>query len=169
MQIVLDDGGRQAAGYRGNARDCVVRAVAIATQQPYQVVYDALSTGSRSERRSTHNRRRKASARSGIDTRRKWFKDYLTNLGWVWKPTMHIGSGCYVHLKAEELPRGHLIVALSKHYAAVMDGVLYDRTDCTRDGTRCVYGYWYNPRENQGWERAGVERRERRRDHQWTG
>ena len=37
-----DDGGRAAAGFRGECRDCVVRAVAIATEQPYHVVYDAL-------------------------------------------------------------------------------------------------------------------------------
>jgi hypothetical protein len=39
------------------------------------------------------------------------------------------------------------INALSKHYAAVIDGVLYDTHDydthdCAREGMRCVYGYW---------------------------
>jgi len=24
----------------------------------------------------------------------------------------------------------------------VIDGVLHDTHDCSRDGTRCVYGYW---------------------------
>jgi hypothetical protein len=24
----------------------------------------------------------------------------------------------------------------------VIDGVLHDTHDCTRGGTRCVYGYW---------------------------
>ena len=28
---------------------------------------------------------------------------------------MPIGSGCKVHLRAEELPKGRLVVALSKH------------------------------------------------------
>lgn len=30
----------------------------------------------------------------------------------------------------------------SKHLAAVVDGVLHDTYDCTREGTRCVYGYY---------------------------
>jgi hypothetical protein len=35
-------------------------------------------------------------------------------------------------------------VVLSRHYAAVIDGVLHDVVDCSRGGTRCVYGY-YSP------------------------
>lgn len=30
----------------------------------------------------------------------------------------------------------------SKHLTCVKDRVLYDTYDCSRDGTRCVYGYW---------------------------
>ena len=55
---------------------------------------------------------------------------------------MSIGSGCKVHLKADELPSGNIIVALSKHYCAVIDGVIHDTHDCSRNETRCVYGYW---------------------------
>lgn len=55
---------------------------------------------------------------------------------------MGIGTGCRVHLRADELPVGRIIVAVSKHYAAVVDGVLRDTFDCSREGTRCVYGYW---------------------------
>ena len=31
---------------------------------------------------------------------------------------------------------------LSGHLAAVIDGVVHDIHDCSRDGTRCVYGYF---------------------------
>jgi len=55
---------------------------------------------------------------------------------------MTIGSGCKVHLCADELPPGKIIVKLSGHVAAVIDGVLYDNHDCSRQGSRCVYGYW---------------------------
>ncbi len=34
MDFLCDDGGRAAAGYKGRAADCVVRAIAIATQKP---------------------------------------------------------------------------------------------------------------------------------------
>jgi hypothetical protein len=81
----------------------------------------------------------------------------MAELGFEWVPTMHIGSGCRVHLKAEELPSGRIIVAVSKHYTAMIDGVIHDTHDPrrdihwieTRDGvtrtgvsSRCVYGYW---------------------------
>jgi hypothetical protein len=55
---------------------------------------------------------------------------------------MSIGSGCKVHLCTEELPKGRLIVSVSRHLIAVIDGVFHDTHDCSRGGTRCVYGYW---------------------------
>ena len=69
-------------------------------------------------------------------------KEYLKDLGWTWIPTMFIGSGCKVHLRKDELPAGRLIVQVSRHLTAVIDGVLHDGYDCSREGTRCVYGYW---------------------------
>jgi hypothetical protein len=38
MTFVHDDGGRVAAGFKGHAGDCVVRAIAIATGIPYRQV-----------------------------------------------------------------------------------------------------------------------------------
>ncbi|MGA2164193.1 MAG: hypothetical protein ABSH36_06960, partial [Solirubrobacteraceae bacterium] len=58
---------------------------------------------------------------------------------------MKIGHGCTVHLHAEELPSGRLIVRLSRHMCAVIDGVIHDTHDPSRQGTRCVYGYWQHP------------------------
>ena len=69
----------------------------------------------------------------------------MTELGFVWTPTMQIGSGCQVHLTADELPSGRLVCNVSKHQVAVIDGVIYDTHDCSRKGTRCVYGYWRLP------------------------
>jgi hypothetical protein len=111
---------------------------------------------------------RKGSARDGVNVRRKWFKDYMTSLGWKWTPTMFIGSGCKVHLTDGELPSGRLIVSVSKHYTSVIDGVVNDTHDPQREiayfepdhgqelkqeqgrnqngvftiSLRCVYGYW---------------------------
>ena len=66
-------------------------------------------------------------------------------------PTMQIGSGCHVHLRADELPaKGKLIVALSKHYAAVVDGVLHDKYDCTRNGTRVRLSILVKPDDIRG-------------------
>jgi hypothetical protein len=138
----MDDGGRVAAGYKGQAGDCVTRALAIATGLPYVNLYEALSAGSRAQRLTSRSKA-KASARNGVNTRRKWFTDFMQALGWRWVPTMQIGQGCKVHLAQGELPAGRLIVAVSKHYVAVIDGVIHDTHDCGRGGTRCVYGYWH--------------------------
>lgn len=59
-----------------------------------------------------------------------------------WVPTMFIGSGCKVHMKSSELPKGRILVRLSQHYVAVVDGVINDTYDCSRNETRCVYGYY---------------------------
>lgn len=142
MKFHYDDGGRAEAGYRGKTGDCVTRAIAIATGKPYQEVYDDLNALGRRER-TGKRKRPSSSARTGVSmaTSRK----YLASFGWKWTPTMHIGAGCKVHLCADELPQGKLIVRVSKHVVAVIDGVIHDTYDPSRDETRCVYGYWSAP------------------------
>ena len=139
MKFVFDDGGRAAAGYKGTTADCVTRAVAIATGLPYQEVYDAVNALGTAERESKRTRG-KSNARTGV--RKPSTRKLMQALGWGWVPTMQIGQGCKVHLRAGELPRGRLVCVLSRHCAAVIDGVLHDIQDCSRDGTRCVYGYF---------------------------
>lgn len=138
LEYVWDDGGRASAGYKGAADDCVCRAIAIATQIPYKDVYKLINEFGKRERFRKGTSR--SSARTGVhrDTIRK----IMNHLGWRWVPTMFVGSGCTVHLKADELPSGRLVVSLSKHMTAVVDGVLHDTYDCSRDETRCVYGYF---------------------------
>lgn len=161
-----DDGGRQAAGRRGTTGDCVCRAIAIAARLPYEEAYASLANGMASQRGG----KGVASASHGINVTRRWFKNYMGRLGFVWHPCMGIGTGCRVHLAAGELPGGRLVVALSRHYTAVVDGTIHDIYDPQREGTwtcepdrgqilrpgqtrnvngvwtqgggRCVYGYW---------------------------
>ena len=154
MKFVYDDGGREAAGFKGKTGDCVARSIAIATDLPYTIVYDRLSLGNQTQRITKNSGRRPSagmrSAAHGIWTRRQWFKDYMQELGFTWHACMGIGTGCKVHLKDNELPKGRLVVALSRHYAAVIDGVLHDTYEDARDGTRCVYGYWQYKGVNHG-------------------
>lgn len=134
-----DDGGRAAAGFRGDAGDCAARAAAIASGVPYAEVYDRINELAKSERRGSR-KRGISSARNGVY--RPTMHKLMAELGFEWTPTMLIGSGCTVHVRADELPTGRLVLSLSKHYAAFIDGVLRDTHDSSRDGTRCVYGYW---------------------------
>jgi hypothetical protein len=139
MRYIQDDGGRALAGYKGTTGDCVTRAIAIATGLPYQEVYDLVNDSSKGER-TGKRKKGKSNARTGVykDTKRK----VMEKLGWTWVPTMAIGQGCKVHLREDELPLGRLVVSVSKHSVAVIDGVIHDMHDPSRNGTRCVYGYF---------------------------
>jgi hypothetical protein len=139
---VFDDGGRKAAGYTGTAGDCACRALAVATGMNYQDAYSLINQSAVGER--TGKRKRGiSSARTGVYP--TTFRKVMASLGWKWTPTMAIGSGCKVHLHRDQLPAGRLIVSVSKHYTAVIDGVIHDIHDPSRDGQRCVYGYWSEP------------------------
>lgn len=167
IRFQYDDGGRAAAGFQGHTGDCVCRSIAIATGQPYQVVYDALNKQRDSMRQT--KRVRVSASRTGVN--RVVYDRYLKALGWEFVATMRIGSGCKVHLDATELPAGRIVCRLSKHLCAVVDGVIHDTHNPNRDkwyefepdrgqalradqgrnqngvytihdGRRCVYGYY---------------------------
>lgn len=151
MEWVFDDGGRAAAGFKGKTGDCVCRAIAIAAEKPYKEVYDLINDYAKKERKGSR-KRGVSNARTGVypTTTRK----IMQQLGWKWIPTMSIGTGCRVHLNAEELPKGRIVAKLSHHLVAVIDGVIHDTHDpndrgVTVDGDgndittdRCVYGYY---------------------------
>jgi hypothetical protein len=132
-----NDGGRLVAGYKGKARDCVCRAIAIALELPYDEVYAQVNEFAEQTRGRAG---RGSDSRTGVH--RPVYQKYLESLGWKWTPTMKIGSGCKVHLTPEELPPGRIICKCSKHLVAVIDGIIQDNHDSSRGGTRCVYGYY---------------------------
>lgn len=145
QHFVYDDGGRAQAGFTGTTGDCVVRAIAIATEQEYRTVYDDLHRLSKdfgASGRSRAANKAKASPSPRTGTFREVFQPYLESMGWVWVPTMKIGQGCKVHLRADELPGGRIIASVSRHLVAVVDGVAHDTDDPSREGNRCVYGYF---------------------------
>ena len=146
LKLEINDGGRASAGYKGQAGDCVVRSIAIVTGLSYQKIYDDLFKANEEFRNTSRTKlarslkQKNDSPRSG--THRAVLKKYLIILGFQWTPTMFVGQGCKVHLKKEELPTGTLLVSCSKHITVVKDGIMHDTHDCSRNGTRCVYGYW---------------------------
>jgi hypothetical protein len=113
LEFKYNDGGRKDSGYKGNAGDCVCRSIAIISGLPYKEVYDRLAIGNATQRKGKYESKTKAgvkTASKGINTKRKWFSDYMTELGFEWTPTMEIGKGCQVHLRKDELPTGNIIV-----------------------------------------------------------
>lgn len=146
------DGGRDAAGFKGGAGDCVVRSIAIAANLPYMQVYEDLREANERYAQERDNKlsrllnQRGSSPRNG--NHRNVFHDYILAQGFEWVPTMKVGAGCQVHLRPDELPNGILIVKVSKHLTAVIDGVMYDTHDPSRGGSRCVYGYYLKNRQD---------------------
>ena len=139
MNWIYDDGGRKQAGYIGKTGDCVCRAIAIVTEKPYKEIYNLINQYGKKER-TGKRKNGKSNARTGVY--KQTIKKIMLSLGFVWVPTMFIGSGCTIHLKSDKLPAGRLLVNVSKHSTAVIDGVIHDTYDCSREGTRCVYGYY---------------------------
>ena len=134
-----NDGGRANAGYRGFTGDCGVRALSITLQKPYKEVYDKVNEFCKQEKPSKRLRGT-SNARTGIHTHT--YKKICEYFGLKWTPLMGIGTGCKVHLTKSELPKGRIICRVSRHFVAVIDGVVNDTYDCSRGGTRAVYGYW---------------------------
>ncbi len=138
MNFKYNDGGRSQY-FKGDTRDCVTRAIAIATGIDYKKVYDDLNEMAKNEKIS---KRKKKISNSRTGVYRKTYEKYLEGLGWEFVPTMTIGSGCHTHLNPDELPSGIIICRVSHHLCCVIDGVINDTSDCSRDGKRCVYGYY---------------------------
>jgi hypothetical protein len=167
MNFIFNDGGREKAGYKGKTGDCVVRAICIAANLPYDQVYKDLAEINL-KTKTRHKHAGKETLKFGTFVKSVGFKRYMEKLGWEFIPTMTIGSGCKIHLTEGELPMGRLIVSLSKHYTTVIDGVIHDTFSPEREvhccepdngrelkagewrnsngicriSRRCVYGYW---------------------------
>ena len=129
MKVRINDGGRSQYFKAKGVGDCVTRAVAIVTERNYKEVYKEITklVG--------------YTPRNGV--RHKDTKTVMEHFGGKWIPTMTIGSGCHTHLEEGEIPMEKRIVCnLSRHVCAVIDGVINDTYDPSRNGRRCVYGYW---------------------------
>ena len=135
MKFVYSEGGRSKYYDAIKVWDCVTRAICNATGKDYKEVYDLINSYASSEKRTN-----KSTARNWVSKGITYI--VLTDMRWIWVPTMFIGRGCQVHLNENELPNGIIIVSVSKHLVCVKDGVLYDTFNCTRGGRRSVYGYY---------------------------
>lgn len=150
VKYVYHDGGRAAAGFKGKrASDCVARAIAIATGLPYREVYDRLAEGNQTQRVTKRVSKRRAGRRTaseGINTDRKWFNDYMSELGFEWYTFTEIGRPSRIRLTDDEslalIPKGKVILSMRGHVAALIDGVLYDAFNSSTQMSDVVYGYW---------------------------
>ena len=155
-----------SAGFKGKSDDCAIRAIAIGECRDYKEVYDEICVANQKYKtkwmdranvkmlRTPHkmtvkdvfyfkmNEKHKTAINPHGGVAKAVSKSYLEKHGWKWTPTMFIGVGCKVHLRKDELPKGRVIAQVSKHLVCLIDGIINDTHDPSRNGTRCVYGYW---------------------------
>lgn len=127
MKYNYNDGGRSKY-FKGQVGDCVCRAVAIATGKDYKEVYKEISKLIGYTPRNS--------------VKKKDTKKIMEHYGFTWVSCMGIGTGCTTHLRESELPKGTIICQVTGHVTTVIDGVINDNHDPSRNGSRCVYGYW---------------------------
>jgi hypothetical protein len=127
-----DDGGRFAAGWPDNdAGDCVTRAIAIATGQPYRDVW-ALVCRAIAE----HAKNKKHNADHGADL--ATIRALVARLdGWAEIETTIQGRktkrGAPVYEQAQDLPTtGRLLVLGGRHAFALIDGRVHDTAPIRR-------------------------------------
>lgn len=140
LSWVFDDGGRSAAGFKGRAGDCVVRAVSIAFVArdggdpgvTYKAVYKHFQGLARGQ---------KWSPRRGVPT--KIFRRALLDLGFRWTPIVKIGSSKRLSFEEVQQQGDIVIVRIAKHLSAIVRGCNRDTFD-PRQGrpNRCVYGFF---------------------------
>ena len=149
MQFIYDDGGRAAAGHTPK-KDCVTRSIAIATGKPYQEVYNSIARLSHNERRGKHKR---GISHPSTGVYKATLIKYMNSIGWQWKSHASCSLAAYnlqcsqiscplTRLHMNELPGGRLVVAVSRHLTAVINGVMHDTHDGSHNGLRCVYGFF---------------------------
>ena len=140
LKVNITDGGRSKYFKKEQVGDCVTRAIAIATERDYKEGYNEIA------------KLIGYTPRNGVKS--KDTKRVMKHFGGSWNACMGVGTGCRIHLSNEwsdegyngihELPKhSRIICNLSGHVCAVINGVIHDTYDPSRNGTRCVYGFWY--------------------------
>jgi hypothetical protein len=137
MRYVSSDGGRWAAGLCGSSSggDCVASAITIASGRSYGEIYALLEKLGHSYGHS----------RFGINTKKRRFRQLMRKLGFRLVKTRF--GRCTTRLRSYDLPLGRLMVTLHGyrygHATAVIDRVLYDDHDSSRNGQALVTAYWF--------------------------
>tara|TARA_R100000808_G_C2152941_1_gene162742 strand:- start:737 stop:1273 length:537 start_codon:yes stop_codon:yes gene_type:complete len=127
----FNDGGRKDAGFKGKARDCVTRAIAVAEGRDYNEVREELMAAKKhwmeTSRSKAAKRAKSTSVRNG--TPHDVYRPYLEARGWERKSLIKFGDPSRKELIKEEVPMGTVIVEIPKHIMAVIDHVVNDAWD----------------------------------------
>ncbi len=132
--FVVDDAGRSKSRRPKQKSDCVVRALALLLQKPYDTIYDELAEAGRKCSRGT--------------AKTIW-KEFLADKGAVrisfpaerGERRMNLPEFCRIH------PERRYVVQMAHHLTAVIGGVVHD-TFAPGD-ERCIYACWSIPKPSR--------------------
>jgi len=141
LKFKYNDGGRSKY-FKGEAGDCVTRAIAIATGEDYINVYNDLFNLTKDYAKSKKTKVAKQinSRANGSSPRNGIYKDiyqkYLLDRGWKYISLLKFGSK--ERTKLDQLTHlDNIIVSIPRHIMSMKKGVVNDIGD-----TR--YSYWEN-------------------------
>ena len=124
-----DDGGRAAAGFKGDTGDCVVRAIAILTGVPYADVYRRTATAMRHGGYSASGNGYRHKPRRGLHPRmsaRTIQSLVKTSYG---LRRVNLGRGPRPTYTEAWLLHGDCLVGTARHISAIVDETLCDTFD----------------------------------------
>lgn len=133
MTYVYTDGGRVEAGLKTKT-DCGIRAMAIACNISYIEARKVLKEVSKSGKLGS------AAIARGIY--KEDMEVALKRYGFVRKSSPKFKGR---KARYSDLPKGRIVAHMAKHFAAVIDGTLYDSWDSSG---KMVYDYWIKGGEN---------------------
>lgn len=120
----ITDGGRAEAGYKGVTGDCMIRALAIATERPYKEVYkDVFAYMKAHPTMWQRADPKRCSPRYGVPV--ETAKAYLAERGWAFIPREELVSVRGVD-NVDRLPLGTILVLLPRHIFTMRNGVAFD-------------------------------------------
>lgn len=137
---IIHDGGRMAAGYKDTTGDCVTRAIAIATNKPYIVIYEYVNQMTKRHIDENTVRVYGYGSKDGVPI--SVVKKMMKHLGFKWN-RMEKKVSMYDFKKNYKVPK-NCVLYIPNHLVAVKQGILHDsyyHYDVDQKAKR-VLGYW---------------------------
>ena len=131
LKFEHNDGGRKAAGYKGDTGDCVTRAITIATGGDYETVRRELMGATADFRATSRSRAAKGKKTNSVrnGTLKKVYRPYLERTGWTRVSLQKFGDSKRHYMTTDDLPMGTVIVEMRKHLVTIIDHVVQDTWD----------------------------------------
>ena len=129
LKYKFDDGGRDQY-FEGNAGDCVVRSIAIATNSDYKLIYDTLFNKAKDYINNHNNkisRRMNPSPRDG--TNKVIYEEYLLTKGWKYISLIKFGSKDRTRIDQLTHLNNIIIHVMPSHLVCMKKGIIHDNWD----------------------------------------